>query len=48
MFFSLLTLVALLLSSTSLWASDHPGKPPRAMNYYPDRGDIVCVNGTNR
>ena len=45
---SLLTLAALLLSSTPLWASDHQGKPPRAMNYFPDGGDIVCINGTNR
>lgn len=45
---TLLTLAAFLLSSATLWASDHTGKPARAMNYFPDGGDIVCVNGTNR
>ena len=29
-------------------ASDHGKKPPRNANYYPDKGDIVCVNGNNR
>ena len=45
---TLLTLAAFLISSATLWASDHTGKPARAMNYFPDGGDIVCVNGSNR
>ena len=42
---TLLTLTAFLLTAMASWASDHSGKPPRTMNYYPDGGDIVCVNG---
>ena len=40
---SILALVAVGAS-----AGDEGRKPARTMNYYPDHGEIVCVNGTNR
>lgn len=41
----LLTTLFLLLITLSTSAQQ---KAPRQMNYYPDNGDIVCVNGNNR
>ena len=41
----LLTTLFLLLITLSASAQQ---KAPRQMNYYPDNGDIVCVNGNNR
>lgn len=41
----LLNILFLLLISASASAQQ---KAPRQMNYYPDNGDIVCVNGNNR
>ena len=41
-------LTAILMASLTAAASDDGKKPARAMNYYPDHGDIVCVNGNNR
>ena len=46
---SLTTLLTILLTTIPLNSVGNPvKKPPRPMNYYPDRGDIVCVNGNNR
>ena len=45
-FFFLIT-VALALTTPCL-AGDNGKKVPRTMNYYPDQGQIVCVNGSNR
>ena len=43
-------LLLILLATLALHAAagDEDRKPARAMNYYPDHGEIVCVNGTNR
>jgi hypothetical protein len=43
----LLVVIFLMVTVTSP-AGDHTRKAARTMNYYPDNGDIVCVNGTNR
>ena len=44
------TACALTLAICQLSAADNDkgSKTPRAMNYYPDKGDIVCINGHNR
>ncbi len=45
----LTTLIAILLNAIPVSTLGDPAKkPPRTMNYYPDGGDIVCVNGSNR
>ncbi len=41
-------IITLLASSLVATAGDHGKKTPRTPNYYPDKGDIVCVNGNNR
>ncbi|MBO4850306.1 MAG: DUF4450 domain-containing protein [Prevotella sp.] len=43
----LLITVALALA-TPCMAGDNGKKASRTMNYYPDQGQIVCVNGNNR
>ena len=44
----LTALAALLTAASLLWADDQTHKAPRAMNYFPDNGEIVCINGNNR
>ena len=41
-------LAVLLLAIPSTLIGQTVKKPPRTMNYYPDGGGIVCVNGNNR
>ena len=41
-------LAVILLAIPSALIGQPVKKPPRTMNYYPDGGDIVCVNGGNR
>ncbi len=41
-------LLIILFCCQSAMAADENKMPPRPMNYFPDRGDIVCVNGINR
>ena len=42
-------LLSLLLTTLPVTMEGQSAKkPPRPMNYYPDKGDIVCVNGDNR
>ncbi|MBQ4223620.1 MAG: DUF4450 domain-containing protein [Prevotella sp.] len=45
---TILTIAAALMLATTSMAQDNGKKPPRTMNYYPDQGQIVCVNGNNR
>ena len=40
--------VLLLLFCLPAAAGDDSRKAARAMNYYPDNGEIVCINGQNR
>ena len=44
-----LTVLALAFSlATTGQTTDKGKKEPRAMNYHPDQGQIVCINGNNR
>ena len=43
-----LTVAALLLAVGTTYSYGQAHKPPRAMNYFPDNGEIVCINGHNR
>ena len=44
----MIPLLIFLLYSLPTLAADENKMPPRPMNYFPDRGDIVCINGNNR
>ena len=44
----MIPLLLFLLFALPTLAADENKMPPRPMNYFPDRGDIVCINGNNR